>query len=205
MTISRFTPLRSGLGLLLGTVLFLHAQPTSVTPTFTNVTVHDPSVVKDGSTYYVFGSHMAAASTTDLMNWTQITSSTTSSPLVNNQNPQTEFAAVLAYATTTDFWAPDAIKLADGNYYYYYCACQGSSPLSALGLAKASAITGPYVNVTTLLKSAGASPTVSPYNVNTMPNVVDPSVFYDNTGKLWMVYGSFSGGIFILELDNTVG
>ncbi|HET8970440.1 MAG TPA: LamG-like jellyroll fold domain-containing protein, partial [Candidatus Nanopelagicales bacterium] len=33
------------------------------------------------------------------------------------------------------------------------------------------------------------------------PNVVDPDVFFDRSGKLWMVYGSYSGGIFILELD----
>ena len=185
--------------------LVLHAQPDPPAPVFTNVTVHDPSVVRDGSTYYVFGSHLAAASTADLIHWTQVTSSMTSSSLIKNGTPLVEFATAFAYSTVQDFWAPDAIKLTDGNYYYYYCTCQGSSPLSALGLAKAAAITGPYANVGLMLKSAGASPTVAPYDVNTMPNVVDPSVFFDHTGKLWMVYGSFSGGIFILPLDSTAG
>ena len=46
----------------------LLAQQDPPAPTFTNVSVHDPSVVRDGSSYYVFGSHMASASTTDLMN-----------------------------------------------------------------------------------------------------------------------------------------
>jgi len=175
------------------------------TPTFTNVTVHDPSVVHDGATFYVFGSHMASASTADLMQWTQITTSAAfPNSLIRNQDPQTEFADALAYAGgVTTFFAPDVHKLGDSKYYFYYCACQGTSPLSALGLARADAITGPYANVGILLKSAGSTPTVSPYDVNTMPNVVDPTIFSDQTGRLWMVYGSFSGGIFILQLDPT--
>ena len=196
---------RLGAAVIGFTALALRAQQDPPAPTFTNVTVHDPSIVRDGSTYYVFGSHLAAASTPDLIRWTQITSSMTSSTLIRNGTPLVEFSAAFAYSTVQDFWAPDAIKLSDGNYYTYYCTCQGSSPLSALGLAKATAITGPYADVGIMLKSAGTSPTVTPYNVNTMPNVVDPSVFFDHTGKLWMVYGSFSGGIFILPLNSTAG
>ncbi|GJM83025.1 hypothetical protein HMSSN139_55210 [Paenibacillus sp. HMSSN-139] len=30
-------------------------------PSFTNVSVHDPNIVKAGSAYYVFGSHIEAA------------------------------------------------------------------------------------------------------------------------------------------------
>ncbi len=185
-----------------------YASRAQSTPTFANVTVHDPSVVRDGSTYYVFGSHMASASTMDLMHWTQITTGPTyPNSLIRNQNPQTEFAEALAWAQTNTFWAPDAIKLGDGKYYFYYCCCQGSSPLSALGLAVADAVTGPYANVTIMLKSGmtGISPAGVTYNVNIHPNVVDPSVFFDPTGKLWMVYGSYSGGIFILALDSTPG
>ena len=37
------------------------------------------------------------------------------------------------------------------------------------------------------------------------PNAIDPAVFYDEDGRLWMTYGSFSGGIFILELDGSTG
>ena len=33
------------------------------------VSVHDPSIVKDKSTYYVFGSHIEAAKSSDLQNW----------------------------------------------------------------------------------------------------------------------------------------
>ena len=37
------------------------------------------------------------------------------------------------------------------------------------------------------------------------PNCIDPCVFYDAEGKLWMSYGSWSGGIFIFELDEATG
>ncbi len=37
------------------------------------------------------------------------------------------------------------------------------------------------------------------------PNCIDPCVFYDEEGKLWMSYGSWSGGIFILRLDEETG
>ena len=37
------------------------------------VSVHDPSIVKEDDTYYVFGSHIEAAKSTDLQNWTTFT------------------------------------------------------------------------------------------------------------------------------------
>ncbi len=178
------------------------------TPTFANVSVHDPSIVKEGSTYYVFGSHMASASSTDLMSWTQIsTGPAAPNPLIKGQDPRAEFADALAYAQTNTFWAPDVIKLADGKFYFYYCACKGDSPLSVLGLARADAITGPYEDLGIMLYSGKADsfPEVGTYNANIHPNVVDPAVFYDHNGKLWMVYGSYSGGIFILELNPETG
>lgn len=37
------------------------------------------------------------------------------------------------------------------------------------------------------------------------PNCIDPCVFYDDDDNLWMSYGSWSGGIFMIRLDNTNG
>lgn len=39
------------------------------------------------------------------------------------------------------------------------------------------------------------------YNSNFMPNAIDPCTFYDKDGQLWMLYGSYSGGIFVLKLN----
>lgn len=37
------------------------------------------------------------------------------------------------------------------------------------------------------------------------PNCIDPCVFFDEEGELWMTYGSWSGGIWILKLDKETG
>ena len=49
------------------------------------------------------------------------------------------------------------------------------------------------------------APDGSNYNANLHPNVVDPNVFFDKEGKLWMVYGSYSGGIYIMKMDPDTG
>src|SRR6185503_8525832 len=49
------------------------------------------------------------------------------------------------------------------------------------------------------------SPDGTNYDPSVHPNTVDPDVFFDQAGKLWMVYGSYSGGIFILEMDPATG
>lgn len=37
------------------------------------------------------------------------------------------------------------------------------------------------------------------------PNCIDPCVFFDEDGELWIAYGSWSGGIFMLKLDKETG
>lgn len=38
-----------------------------------------------------------------------------------------------------------------------------------------------------------------------LPHCIDPAVTYDDDGNLWMIYGSWSGGIYIIQLDETTG
>ena len=167
---------------------------------FRNASVHDPSILRaEDGTFYIYGSHMQAAVSTDLMQWKMISRNAENScSLVDNV--QEEMREALAYAKTVTFWAPDVIRLADGRYYMYYCTCEGSSPLSALGLAVSDSPEGPFKNLGIMLKSGGEG-----YDATQLPNAIDPNVFYDKDGKLWMVYGSYSGGIYILEMDETTG
>lgn len=72
-----------------------------------------------------------------------------------------------------------------------------------------------YLNLKTLMNNGGIDKDVSTWKVfnkdgswnnNYAPNCIDPTIFTDPTGKrLFMVYGSWSGGIFILELDKKTG
>nr|MCR5627820.1 glycoside hydrolase family 43 protein [Lachnospiraceae bacterium] len=43
------------------------------------------------------------------------------------------------------------------------------------------------------------------FNNKEYPNCIDPALFTDKDGKIWMTYGSWSGGIFILEIDPATG
>ncbi|WP_425954976.1 LamG-like jellyroll fold domain-containing protein [Xylanimonas sp. McL0601] len=178
-------------------------------PEFTDVTVHDPSIVTSGDDIWVFGSHAASAHTKDLISWQQHT-------VDLSQNPDnalfddiyTELADTFAWAQTSTLWAADVIQLPDGRYAMYYNACEGSKPLAALGLATADAVDGPYENQGILLKSGMVGESENPgetYDPHVHPNTVDPDAFYDADGNLWMVYGSYSGGIFLLKLDPATG
>ena len=166
-----------------------------------NVAVHDPSIIKaDDGYYYIYGSHMAAARSADLIDWEYISRDATNAGCTLVENVQTQMKEALSYAKTTTFWAPDVVQLPDGRYAFYYCTCEGSSPLSMLGVAFSDKPEGPYVNDKVLLKSG-----YSGYNANHYPNVIDPCLFYDADDRLWMVYGSYSGGIYILEMDPATG
>ncbi|KFF55012.1 hypothetical protein CM50_00970 [Bacillus subtilis] len=193
----------------LAALIMAFTLPNSVyaqKPVFKEVSVHDPSIIKTNGTFYVFGSHLASAKTNDLMQWQQLTTS------VSNDNPlipnvYEELKETFEWAQSDTLWAADVTQLADGKYYMYYNACRGDSPRSAMGVAVADNIEGPYKNNGIFLKSGmeGTSSDGTPYDATKHPNVVDPHTFFDKDGKLWMVYGSYSGGIFILEMNPKTG
>jgi len=203
---------------------------TSNAQDFRNVSVHDPSVMRaaDGM-YYIVGSHMAGAKTADLMNWEQLSRSVNDQKFFTDI--RAELGSIMDWANTRTFWAGSFIQLKNGKYMMNYCVCQGSCPQAVLGYALADNPEGPYKDMGILLRSFGSRGTwedqevlnalragergdetvmatidmedgkTLKYNSNLMPNAIDPCVFYDKNGCLWLLYGSYSGGIFILELN----
>lgn len=191
--------------------------------------VHDPSIFSTGDgSYYIFGSHMEGASSKDLRNWTSFASG------VNGNNPLfdnlfTDYKAFDYVGKNMDggysVWAPHVIyNIAMEKYVMYFCT-SSSYVKSTLCFATADNIEGPYTYQDTLLysgftykdveqtdvskyvadvKSAGYF-SGAKYNNSQWPNAIDPTAFYDAQGRMWMVYGSWSGGMFILELDETTG
>lgn len=212
MSMNPFTRLAA---VTVGLALALTAQPAvakppaqpSPAPVVANATVHDPDHIEVDGTHYLFGSHLQAASSTDLVSWTQIAEGVTpENPLFDDVT--VELADALEWAQSDTLWAPDVIQLGDGRFYMYYNACKGDSPRSAMGLAVADEVTGPYRDLGIFLKSGmwgEPSEDGTIYDARVHPNTVDPDVFFDESGRLWMVYGSFSGGIFSLELDPSTG
>ena len=124
-------------------------------------------------------------------------------------------------------WAPDVIyNPVMGKYMMYYCT-SSTWNASNLCFALSDTIEGPYVWQGALIYSGFNTTTIQAtdvakyadeewirrhylngdgsYNFNSFPNALDPAVFFDAENRLWMVYGSWSGGIFILELDPATG
>ena len=200
------------------------------------VSVHDPSIVKDNGTYYIFGSHMAAAKCDDLKSWESMADGyTTSNPVYGQIYDVKEDA--FAYAgdkisliqtddKKTHVWAPDVIyNKTTGLYYMYYCTTSTWNA-SNLCYGISETIEGPYEWQGALIYSGFNKDTIQAtdvldyvdeeyalkhyvrnngYNVDEYPNAIDPSVFYDEDDRMWMVYGSWSGGIYLLELDPATG
>ena len=114
--------------------------------------VHDPSIIKDNGTYYIFGSHMESAKSTDLRNWTSFSSG------VNVQNPlfdnlfdgeEEGNPAAFTYVGKNEeggysVWAPDVIyNKKMGKYVMYFCTTS-SYVKSNICFATADNIEGPY-------------------------------------------------------------
>lgn len=175
---------------------------------FQDVSVHDPSVIDVGGTYYVFGSHLAAAKSADFMNWESVADGVNANNTLF-ENVVTELQEIFDWSGSVGLWANNVTQLDDGRFYMYPNLSQSDAPRASIGLAVADDVEGPYEFEGIFLQS-GMWGEISEDGVNVYdplihPNTIDPHVFYDNDGKLWMVYGSYSGGIFILEMDSLTG
>ena len=131
------------------------------------------------------------------------------------------------YDINGNMWAPDVIWNEKMQKWCMYLSINGDKWYSSIILLTADKITGPYSYQAPVVISGFKSGTdyketdleivlgtqsslPSRYNVgdkwgNRWPNNIDPCVFYDEEGKLWMSYGSWSGGIWMIELDEETG
>lgn len=193
--------------------------------------VHDPSVIKgEGGAYYIFGTHMSSAKSTDLVHWKSFSDGVSKkNPLFGNLFDE-ELAAFQFVGKNNEnwysVWAPDVVyNKAMEKYVMYFCT-SSTYVLSNICMATSDNIEGPYEYQDTLLYSGFIKSTILKtnfldyvdkskikdytqsglgYNNQYWPNCIDPTVFYDADGKMWMVYGSWSGGIFLLEIEESTG
>ena len=218
------------------------------------VSVHDPSVVFDqaSSTYYIFGSHRAAAKSTNMMSWEAFTAPWATATSTNAANADAfttpevtkvkkggkeydlNFNAFAWSARGSEgynvdgmMWAPDVIYNKKLGKWCMYLSIDGDFWYSSIIMLTADNIAGPYryqapvvisgfrsgdsyksTDLEIVLGEQASLPSryaPSDNYGNHWPNCIYPCVFYDETGKLWMSYGSWSGGIFMLELDEATG
>ncbi len=199
--------------------------------TYQKITCHDPSIFKDfDGTYYIFGSFLTGGSTQDLYNWTSLDARIQGgfSQEVRDQikawNKDENADGWNGY-----LWAPDIIYNPHMEKYCMYLSANGDDWKSNIVLLTADDIMGPYDYAGSIVyggfdadnygetdapKVLGESEIPERYVVNGIanrkwgdmwPNCIDPCVISDDEGNLWMSYGSWSGGIFMLELDEETG
>lgn len=140
-----------------------------------------------------------------------------------NGNPVT-------WTVAGNMWAPDVIWNPTMGKWCQYLSLNGPEWNSCIILLTADRIEGPYLyqgpvvftgfrNDTderisfhkTDLELVIGKQTALPARYNKTnwgdfwPHAIDPAVFFDEEGVLWMVYGSWSGGIYMLQLNAASG
>lgn len=172
--------------------------------------VHDPSIRKFGDTYYCYSTDVYFGhpkdvfkdsdikvgvghirSSKDLVNWKFEGFIFDSIPqeakeFVKSQSPGFE---------ANNIWAPFILKHGDVYRLYYSFSAFGKRT-SYIGLAESESPLGPWQPKGCAVKTDTLS----------KMNAIDPSVVTDaENGKMWMIYGSFFGGIYALELNPQTG
>ncbi len=184
--------------------------------------------------YYIFGTQLGAAYSRDMINWTSFMPVFSVNSVVTTNYLQA-FKAAADWSRHTNsndlrgnLWAPDIIYNKKMNKWCLYFSVNGDDWLSSVVMHTASRIEGPYEYAGTVVYSGmdnasngagnadfqrvtGLSSTPARYLHNGGwhgdygSSCIDPSVLYDENNRLWMVYGSWSGGVFLLKLDENTG
>ncbi|MBO6109023.1 MAG: glycoside hydrolase family 43 protein [Eubacterium sp.] len=191
------------------------------------ISCHDPQIIlADDGVYYMTGSHQVIAKSEDLMSWEYMANGNNMFDNIFKGDLEAfkyvgknEQGAYSIWAS--NIWYNDVMK----KYLMYFCT-SSTYIKSSLTLAESDTPGGPYTFTDVFLDSGFGSKEIDQtnlldiigkkgdtkkylqfggYNNKEWPNCIDPALFKDADGKTWMVYGSWSGGIFLLEIDEKTG
>ena len=161
--------------------------------------VHDPSIIRQGSTYYAFttdviglppGNYLPIRCSQDKINWTACGS------IFPNAIPAWVAAKVPGIV---GLWAPD-ISYFNGLYHVYYAGSTLGSQVSVIGLVTNTTLdsTDPayrWVDQGEVIASARGDDF----------NAIDPNIFIDADASVWLTYGSYWTGIKQHQIDPATG
>ncbi len=159
--------------------------------------VHDPSIIREGDTYYVFSTNLGG-SISEQIPWRS------SKDLLYWEKGGYALSELPAWATeavpgTNSAWAPD-ISYFNGRYLLYYACSTFGRNRSVIGLA---------TNVTLDPKSPNYNWQDQGLVFKSEPsddfNAIDPNHVIDRQGKHWLAFGSFWGGLKMIQLDPATG
>lgn len=172
--------------LLLSIASFSSAQDRSVM-------THDPVMIKEGDTYYLFhtGRGVSVQSSKDMITWNE-------EPRVFEETPAWVLKTIPKFRGS--MWAPD-ITLRDGIYYLYYSVSAFGRNTSAIGVATNTVLDPDHP----AFKWKDQGIVVQSVPGRDMWNAIDPNVVFDEENTPWMTFGSFWMGMKLVKLkDNLV-
>ncbi len=154
-----------------------------------NIGVHDPVMIKQGDTYYLYctGWGISVWSSTDMESWKK-------EPSVFGRRPP-EWTQDVVTGFRGHIWAPD-ISFYNGQYYLYYSVSAFAKNTSAIGLVTNTTLNPKDPDY----KWVDHGPIVQSIPNRDFWNAIDPNIIQDEDGYPWMNFGSFWGGIKMVKL-----
>jgi arabinan endo-1,5-alpha-L-arabinosidase len=171
-------------------------EPQALTLSGDYPVTHDPSIAREGDTYYVFATTSNAKEgqfpvrcSHDLQAW----------KLCGFIFPDIPAWIHEASPTTKDLWAPDISYFA-GKYHLYYAYSTFGSNSSGIALATNDTLDPKspkyhWQDEGLVLKSVQGD------NFN----AIDPNITFDEKGQPWLSFGSFWSGIKMRRIDVATG
>lgn len=163
---------------------------------------HDPStIVKDGSRYFFFRTSAGIRFnwSDNLTHWND-----TGDRIFPSGPPGWVTSAVTGYDPNNWSWAPD-VAFFNGRYHVYYSVSEWGTIDSVIGLVTSPSLLAPTWTDQGKVVQSDASGEAGPDTDTTSHNCIDPSILQATNGTIWMVYGSYSDGIVVTQLDPATG
>jgi arabinan endo-1,5-alpha-L-arabinosidase len=112
--------------------------------------------------------------------------------LYNGDNPDWDLG-------NAAYWAPSIVRLEEDRYRLYHSAVHDEENHgSRIGFARGTVADGK-------IEWEPAQDYVLESDGHEEPFAIDPSVFRDDRGRQWLVYGSHAAGIWMVEIDPRTG
>jgi arabinan endo-1,5-alpha-L-arabinosidase len=181
--------------LIFSPVLFAQA-PQALTLHGDYEFTHDPSIAREGDTYYVFatghapgGGQFAVRCSHDLTEWKLCGH-------IFNEIP--EWIRTVS-PRTKELWAPD-VSYFNGKFHLYYA--YSAFGVNTSGIALATNETLDPTNPKYAWKDEGL---VLKSTESDDFNAIDPNIVLDSKGQPWLSFGSFWSGIKMRKIDPATG
>lgn len=156
------------------------------------IPVHDPVIIRQDSTYYIFctGQGITSFSSPDMIHWKQLQP-------VFNKAPKWAVDAIPSFKG--HIWAPD-ISFHNGQYYLYYAVSAFGKNTSCIGLVTNKTLNPASGN----FKWIDHGKLIQSVPGRDMWNAIDPNLVMDEKKIPWLSFGSFWNGMKLVKLDSSL-